>query len=314
MRKGAFMETVTRMLPKIAYSLEKADAYMSINYGIKIDRDDLLDYLRDGVLVSSLLLKGNSRYITRIDREKIPNNRVSIDPFYCNFKIENEQSKVVEILEGRSCLVCESKNLQVALFYKDKVDDAFLGERCKVFNGSEVFSFGFSGYFTIPNHVFNTILNGEMFSFPMRLSVNSDEHDSEIFIGNSYNATFPMSKVCILHDDLMVFLASMGVIDDKYKIPEEIGKLNAKIFKLEKEKSSDKLSTKTKNTMARLIVNLIDLQYGYKNQTDIIKAFKKKGEDNMREDGEIVQDFTQKGLMPPSSKFIRGILGDLEEK
>ena len=123
-----------------------------------------------------------------------------------------------------------------------------------------------------------------------------------------------MSKVCILHDDLMVFLASMGVIDDKYKIPEEIGKLNAKIFKLEKEKSSDKLSTKTKNTMARLIVNLIDLQYGYKNQTDIIKAFKKKGEDNMREDGEIVQDFTQKGLMPPSSKFIRGILGDLEEK
>lgn len=49
------MEPVTRMLPKKAYSLEKAAAYMSINYGIKIDRDDLLDYLRDGVLVSSLL-------------------------------------------------------------------------------------------------------------------------------------------------------------------------------------------------------------------------------------------------------------------
>ena len=68
------------------------------------------------------------------------------------------------------------------------------------------------------------------------------------------------------------------------------------------------------NTMARLIVNLIDLQYGCKNQTDIIKAFKKKGEDNMKEDGEIVQDFTKNGLIPPSSKFIRGILGDLEEK
>lgn len=308
------MEPVTRMLPKKAYSLEKAADYMSINYGIKIDRDDLLDYLRDGVLVSSVHLKGNSKHIVEINREEIPANSVTIEPFGCNFKIDKDLAEVDQFLDCRTHVEYKNKNISVILFYYRKINDVFSDESSKVFNGCEVNNFWFKGYFKIPTHSFNEILNRDTIYFPMKLSINSDKNDSEIFIDNPSEAKLPISKICILHEDLMMFLASMGVIDDTYKIPEEIGKLKAKISELENEKSSAKLSTKTKNTMARLIVNLIDLQYGCKNQTDIIKAFKKKGEDNMKEDGEIVQDFTKNGLIPPSSKFIRGILGDLEEK
>ena len=308
------MEPSKRMRPKKAYSLEKAVDYMSINYGIRIDRDDLLDYLRDGVLVSSVYLTGNNKCISSIDREDIPANSVTIEPYGCNFKIDKDLAEVDHFLDEQTHVHYKSKNIFLTLFYYHKVDDVFLGEISKVFNGSEMGNFWLGGYFKIPSHSFTDIINREMIYFPMTLSVNSDENNLEIFIDNHYEAKLPIHQICILHEDLMMFLASMGVIDDTYKIPEEISKLKAKISELENEKSSAKLSTKTKNTMARLIVNLIDLQYGCKNQTDIIKAFKKKGEDNMKEDGEIVQDFTKNGLIPPSSKFIRGILGDLEEK
>jgi len=99
------------MLPKKAYSLEKAVDYMSINYGIRIDRDDLLDYLRDGVLVSSVYLTGNNKCISSIDREDIPANSVTIEPYGCNFKIDKDLAEVDHFLDEQTHVHYKSKNI-----------------------------------------------------------------------------------------------------------------------------------------------------------------------------------------------------------
>ncbi|MFU2078465.1 hypothetical protein [Avibacterium endocarditidis] len=302
-----------KVLPKKAYTLAKAAEYISINYGIKIDQDDLLDYLRDGILVSSVNLKGNNQRILEINHKKECYKGVLIEPYGCNFKIDAKVAKVDHFLNERTHIFYTHPDLSLTLFFYRHIDDFFEEQETKITNGGEPDNFYFRGYFKIPSNCFEDISNGIYIDFPMELSINSHQNDSSIFIDNS-TIQLCIMDICILHKDLTIFLSNMGIIDEQYKTSEEFSKLNSKISQLEKEQSVSKLATKTKNTMARLIVNLLELQYGYTNHSQIIKGFKKKGEDNMPEDGEILQDFSTKGLQAPSSKFIRGILGDLEEK
>ncbi|MGC7589253.1 hypothetical protein ACPWUF_02015 [Bisgaard Taxon 46] len=62
--------TPQRVLPKKAYSLDDAVKYISTNYQVDISVRDLLEYIQNGDLISSVYLSGDKKiYIQSIEKK-----------------------------------------------------------------------------------------------------------------------------------------------------------------------------------------------------------------------------------------------------
>ncbi|HDR1883157.1 TPA: hypothetical protein R4341_001154 [Pasteurella multocida] len=250
--------TRQKLLPKKTYSLEKAAEYISINYGLKVDKYDLFQHIQDGQLTASIYIEGSKKSL-----KTITGKSVSFEIFDEKSYIKVlDASKLIAITEhcfGNNALdPTNNFSFSVCMYsFCRKSTNIFFKECCTAV---------FSGYFNIP--IF--YLKNSKCIFNCGYSeLYSDNADLLLNIGFFHDEfEIDMNDIYILHSNLIKFLNSFDLINTS-----DITNYTAQLLKEMEEKNRD-VSGKSLTSYLNIIQALKDelIEKGkFENQTEIIE-------------------------------------------
>lgn len=250
--------TNRRILPKVAYSLDDAAKYISLNHQIDISVRDLLEYIQNGQLKASVYLSGDKENINTINRKEvdfIKNSKEYRELQLCYSEASiyfrfNPQKFEIEEYEDYSWLHKKDKLFDFYICLpKQRYDINVLKrtEYLNVYDGNvkNIEAVSFEGYFQISQaelnlyNVSSLIDKDFLDSFPK--SIVAYYKDVKCFLNIDENTTpLYLDDVCILHEHLISFLELFSVIDSTYDKIEEIQKLTQQLD--DKAKEAQKLT------------------------------------------------------------------------
>lgn len=246
--------TNPRFLPKIAYSINDAVKFISLNHNINIDKSDLIGYIQNGDLIASIHLDGDIRKIDFVNRKEVDQNNhlyirneeifLKFSQSECKAKIRtSEKSEVISITLNNVYF-----NLDVFLNKEFCLDSDFSdNDLIKLYSGNrgKFQNILFNGYFPLPKELFNkdhvtTIIERGYLEGFRNILIKDDSFYFHLPIETN-RTDLHLEDIYILHKDIIEFLELFSVIktDDQqeeiYKVKGQIKSKNDEISRLHQE-------------------------------------------------------------------------------
>lgn len=333
-----------KVLPKKAYSLDDAVKYISQNYNIDISKRDLIEYIQNGDLQSSIHIDGGLTKIQRVNKKILRSDQklfIDSDNIVLSFTKELVKAKISELKE-HSIIRIELNNLYF---------DISITLNNQIYNYNELKEYSYISLKGISDGLTNIIFEGYM---PLDRDWIAYENSSEIiekgkleefpdiiFNEDDFYFSLPIEStrpqlslddIVILHKDMIAFLEIFSIIDSNYSHPQAINELNIKIEELEKEitskdkiigelnsQTSKKQSSVSNNKKNAFIKSLLYIHYGESVAENPRPHIYDPNDSQKGITGSIQIDFNEKGLNKhlPSGKtllnWVKGIELDTKE-
>ncbi|MDO5055612.1 MAG: hypothetical protein Q4D86_09880 [Pasteurella oralis] len=267
-----------RVLPKKAYSLHDAVKYISQNYQIDISIRDLLEYIQNGNLISSVYLSGDKENIHLISRKEVDfikdsdefrELRLDYSDVSLYFRFNPQE---FEIGWSKDYLWLHKEN-SFFDFYICLSREKYTYERLRkivqisIFNGniSEVENVSFEGYFRINKvglnefNIDEVINTGSFKKFPNYVTAIYGETVCFLTIDENKTPLY-LDDIRILHNHLIDFLKAFSVIDEGDDRIIENGKLKDELERVKeennkKDKEIEKLKQQLDQKNAPILLN-----------------------------------------------------------